>query len=194
MFLVVACTPSNPPASPAAGPSGPGVVAGSGPSVGGVEAPATTPGIAPVAAPATTTAVVSGQSLRDLPGFAVEARVGEAVVSLLAAGDLAVDPSATFEVRGSVPLRGTRLVLLDSRDAAVEGLSEVTLQPGTRITLVPLETLTPGSRYLLRLESSTGRVLRGPNGSTYEPFEVALKVTGDPPPPPPKKKSKKKRH
>ena len=173
-------------ASPRPDEAQPTVPAPTGP---GAEAPAGAP-----AAPAAAADVsASSPPAAPLPALAAEARVPGATVALSASGPTSVEPASTFEVRVGVPLRGARLVLLDAQDAMVPSASEAEVGPTIRITLVPEETLRPGSTYTLRLEGLTGRLLAGDGGAAYEPVAFALQTTGTPPPKPAPKKSRKRR-
>jgi hypothetical protein len=121
----------------------------------------------------------------------VEARRGS-TVQPLGPSDL-VDPGSTFEVRLGFAARGSRLVLLDARDTMVPSGSDAEVGgSGSRFTLVPLEPLTPGSRYVLRLEGLDSRMVKSDDGRDFEPLVVPFQIAGEPPPAPPKKVKKKR--
>jgi hypothetical protein len=159
----------------ATGPSGPepGLPGPSGPA-------AATPAVPPPPAP--------------LPVSSIEARVGTVALVLPVDGNPEpVDPAATFEVRLGVAAPGTRLVLLDARDAMVPSTGDAEIGGGlSRFTLVPHETLVPGARYVLRIEGLDSRAVRSVDGRSFEPVAVVFRVAGEPPAPPPKKVKKKR--
>ncbi len=103
----------------------------------------------------------------------------------------AVDPAASFEVRAPIPLRETRLVLLDSRGALVASAAEAEFGVTSRFTLVPAEPLVPAGRYTLRLEGLRGRHPADAGGKRYEPLAFPFQVSGDPPPPPSRKSKRR---
>ena len=127
-----------------------------------------------------------------VPVTAVEARLAGSASSLLGEDIQPVDPSASFEVRLPLPVRGARLVLLDSRDSMVPSGSESEVGATSRYTLVPLEPLAPGARYVLRLEGLESRLLRSDDGRLHDPLVVPVRVAGEAPPAPPKKAKKKR--
>ena len=179
--LAPACVPTTPPPPAAPGPGG-----STGPSGPGPAAPSGSPESAPPA-PA------SPLPVPVLPATAVEARQGSTALSLMPGPSDSVDPGATFEVRLGLAARGARLVLLDGRDAMVPSGSDAEVGGGgSRFTLVPLEPLTPGSRYVLRLEGLESRMVNTDDGRGFEPLAVPFRVAGEPPPAPPKKAKKKR--
>jgi hypothetical protein len=104
-----------------------------------------------------------------------------------------VDPAASFEVRLPTAVRGARVVLLDARDAVVPSNESAEVGGSTsRFTLVPVEPLTPGSRYVLRVEGLESRMVKSDDGRAFEPLVVPFRVSGEPPPAPPKKAKKKR--
>ncbi len=113
----------------------------------------------------------------------------------LAAGvDTVVDPAATFEIDLSGRSADARLVLLDGRDALVAATSAREVGPAsTRLTLAPAAPLSPGSRYVLRVDGAATRELHDAGGRAYEPVAHPLLVAGTPPPPEPKKPPKRRR-
>ncbi|MBS1110012.1 MAG: hypothetical protein H6Q88_2004 [Anaeromyxobacteraceae bacterium] len=170
----VACTPAAPPQAAAASTGPSGLAAPTGP-------------VSPVPEPL----VPPAPSV--LPATAVETRVGDTVVTLAPDVPALVDPAATFEVRLPTAVRGARLVLLDARDAVVPSNESAEVGGSTsRFTLVPMEPLTPASRYVLRVEGLESRLIRSDDGRTFEPLSVPFRVSGDPPPTPPKKAKKKR--
>lgn len=192
--LVASCTSERPAAPPTeasgttgpSGPTGPGPGADAtgptGPSGPGDPTPPPPP-VPPPPAP--------------LPVTSIDARLGAASTPLSAAPEgtpePVVDPAATFEVRLAVASRGTRLVLLDSRDAMVPSTGDLESGGGTsRFTLVPHETLAPGGRYFLRIEGVDDRMVKTDDGRSFEPVVVSFRVSGEPPPAPPKKVKKKR--
>ena len=170
----VACTPATPPqaVSGSTGPSGPAAPTG---PTGPIAEPAVPP--APPVLPAT----------------AVEARLGDTVVAIAPDASALVEPAASFEVRLPIAVRGARLVLLDARDAVVPSNESAEVGGSTsRFTLVPMEPLTPGSRYVLRVEGLESRMVKSDDGRAFEPLAVPFRVAGEPPPAPPKKAKKKR--
>ncbi len=170
----VACTPATPPqaVTGSTGPSGPAAPAG---PTGPIAEPAVPP--APPVLPATT----------------VEARLGDTVVAIAPDASALVEPAASFEVRLPIAVRGARLVLLDARDAVVPSNESAEVGGSTsRFTLVPMEPLTPGSRYVLRVEGLESRMVNSDDGRAFEPLAVPFRVAGEPPPAPPKKAKKKR--
>ncbi|MGA8892930.1 MAG: hypothetical protein WB493_15310 [Anaeromyxobacteraceae bacterium] len=133
-------------------------------------------------------------ALPQLPVESVEARLGAIVAPLSGPGSEPVDPAATFEVRLPIGTRAARLVLLDAQDALVPSSSESEIAPGrSRYTLVPVEPLRTGSRYVLRLEGIEARQVISDDGRPHEPLAVPFLVSGAPPPKaaPPRKGQKK---
>jgi hypothetical protein len=170
----VACTPATPPqaASGSTGPSGP--TAPTGPT-------------GPIAEPAVPPAPPV------LPTTAVEARLGDNVVAIAPDASALIEPAASFEVRLPIAVRGARLVLLDARDAVVPSNESAEVGgSASRFTLVPMEPLTPGSRYVLRVEGLDSRLVRSVDGRAFEPLAIPFRVAGEPPPAPPKKAKKKR--
>jgi hypothetical protein len=176
------------------GPTGPGP---------GAEAAAAPTGLAGVTGPSGATGPTGPAAALPsvpsppppLPVTSIEARLGTATLSIAPDRnpEPVVDPAATFEVRLGVAARGTRLVLLDARDGMVPSTGDVESGGSvSRFTLVPHETLVPGSRYVLRLEGLESRSVTTDDGRSFEPVAVAFRVAGDPPPPPPKKVKKKR--
>lgn len=103
-----------------------------------------------------------------------------------------LDPGSTFEIRLPFAARGARLVLLDARDAMVPSSADAEVGATSRFTLVPLEPLLPGSRYVLRLEGLESRLVKSDDGRSFEPLAAPFQVAGEPPPAPPKKAKKKR--
>jgi hypothetical protein len=122
-----------------------------------------------------------------------EARVPGASVPLATGTRTTVEPASTFEVRASVGLRGARLVLLDAQDAIVPSASDIEVGSESRFTLVPEETLRPGSAYVLRLEGIAGRVVSADGGRSFEPATFPLETSGTPPPRASPQKAKRRR-
>ena len=128
-----------------------------------------------------------------LPATAVEARLGDTVVAIAPDGSALVDPAASFEIRLPTAVRGTRVVLLDARDAVVPSNESAEVGgSASRFTLVPMEPLTPGSRFVLRVEGLDSRLVRSVDGRAFEPLVVPFRVAGEPPPAPPKTAKKKR--
>lgn len=174
----------SPPAGPVAEPGLPSPSGPTGPSgLAGATGPSGDPGPAPL------------PQLPPLPVESVEARLGAVVAPLSGPGSEPVDPGATFEVRLPVGTRGARLVLLDAQDALVPSSSESEVAAGrSRYTLVPIEPLRTGTRYVLRLEGVESRQVISDDGRPHEPLAVPFLVSGEPPPKaaPPKKGQKKR--
>jgi hypothetical protein len=129
-----------------------------------------------------------------LPVESVEARLGTIAVPLSGPAAEPVDPASTFEVRLPLGTRNARLVLLDAQDALVPSSSESDIGGGrSRYTLVPVEPLRTGSRYVLRIEGIGSRQVVSDDGRPHEPLAVTFLVAGAPPPKltPPKKGQKK---
>ena len=103
-----------------------------------------------------------------------------------------VDPGSTFEIRLPFAARGARLILLDARDAMVPSSADAEVGATSRFTLVPLEPLLPGSRYVLRFEGLESRLVKSDDGRSFEPLATPFQVAGEPPPAPPKKAKKKR--
>ncbi len=220
LATMVACSRPAPSPESSAGPSGPsgatgpvtptgstGATGSSGPTGStptGSTGPAGVPGPSGASGPTgvvgpTGPSAPSGPTgpalLPQLPVDAVEARLGTIAVPLSGPGAEPVDPAATFEVRLPIGTRGARLVLLDAQDALVPSSSESEIAAGrSRYTLVPIEPLRSGSRYVLRLEGVESRQVISDDGQAHEPIAVAFLVSGDPPPKPaPPKKGQKRR-
>jgi hypothetical protein len=135
--------------------------------------------------------------LPQLPVEAVEARLGTVSTPLAGPNSEPVDPAATFEVRLPLGVRGARLVLLDAQDALVPSSAESTIAAGrSRFTVVPVEPLRTGTRYVLRLEGVESRQVISDDGRPHEPLAVPFLVSGAPPPKAasPKKGQKKRPH
>ena len=128
------------------------------------------------AAPASILPLVRAAAAVEPAGPAPLAHDGEAVV----------DPGASFEIELGAVVPDVRLVLLDAQDAHVAAESARELGRTTRLTLVPAAPLSPGSRYVLRLEGLAARDLRDADDRAYAPQAFALLVAGTPPPPEPK--------
>jgi hypothetical protein len=119
--------------------------------------------------------------------------VGVSASPLPSDGTALVDPSATFDLRLPFAARAARLVLLDARDNLVPSDSDTEVGGSTsRFTLVPVEPLTPASRYVLRIEGLESRMVRSDDGRTFEPLAFPFLVAGDPPPAPPRKVKRKR--
>jgi hypothetical protein len=115
-------------------------------------------------------------------------------VPLVAGSETVVDPGATFELELSSRSADARLVLLDGRDALVAATSAREVgAASTRLTLAPAAPLSPGSRYVLRLDGAVTRELHDADGRGYEPVAHHLLAAGTPPPPEPKKSPKRRR-
>jgi len=171
IFLLLGCSPERTPPTTAPAPSGP----------------------TPAAAPSGPSAPIAPTGPVRLPSIVAEARLPPATVTPLDLAGTTVDPNGTFELRSQLPLRAARLVLLDAQDAMVPATVDSEIGTSSRFTLVPLEPLRPGSRYLLRLEGLVSQALQGGDGSTFEPVAFPLLTSGEPPQKPPPKKSSKKR-
>lgn len=191
-------------AVPAGGPAAAQVAPTGGTPVPGAAAPAagiaTAPGAAPApgSAAAPGTAAPAGASTTSLPPPAQPASVttvlrevvalepGGATLPLALQGDTVVDPGARFRVVLSISSPDARVLLLDAKDAlvAAEGAHEV--GQTTRLTLTPSAPLTPGRRYLLRVDGASTRELHDASGKAFGPAAVQILVAGEPPPPEPK--------
>ncbi len=147
----------------------------------------------PAASPVPPVAPAATPPAAPLPVAAAEAHVPGAVVALSPGAPTSIEPASTFEVRVGVPVRGARLVLLDAQDVMVPSASQVEVGQASKLTLVPEETLRPGSTYTLRLEGLAGRLVASDGGAAYEPAVFALQTTGTPPPKPAPKKARKRR-
>jgi hypothetical protein len=215
LAALMACSRPTPSPEAASAPSGPPPVVVDAPAgaTGPSGAPAPTGSTGP-AAPAVATGangptgptgvggptgatgpVPATPSLPQLPVDAVEARLGAIAVPLSGPGSEPIDPASAFEVRLRLRTRGARLVLLDAQDALVPSTSESEVADGrSRYTLVPLEPLRTGSRYVLRLEGVESRQVLSDDGRPHEPLAVAFLVSGEPPAKaaPPKKGQKKR--
>ncbi|HEX9242696.1 MAG TPA: hypothetical protein VF875_09680 [Anaeromyxobacter sp.] len=129
--------------------------------------------------------------------FALEPTTSTSTASRLAlsaGAEVVVDPRATFEVELAALAPDARLVLLDAREDFVSATSSRELGASTRLTLAPAAPLVPGSRYALRLDGTTERVLHDAAGRAFAPLSLPLLAAGTPPPPEPKKATRKKRH
>ncbi len=119
--------------------------------------------------------------------------MGDTASPLPSDGTALVDPGATFDLRLPLAARAARLVLLDARDNLVPSDSDAEVGGSTsRFTLVPVEPLTPASRYVLRIEGLESRMVRSDDGRAFEPLAFPFLVAGDPPPSPPKRAKKKR--
>lgn len=175
VVLAPACTRQSPPSPETPGPDAP-----SGPT-----------GTPAAASPAVPPAFPPPPAV--LPVSSVEVRLGETSSPLASDGSSLVDPGATFDVRLPFAARGARLVLLDARDTLVPSNSDAEVGGSTsRFTLVPMEPLTPASRYVLRLEGLESRMVGSGDGLAFEPLALSFLVAGEPPPAPPKKARKKR--
>jgi hypothetical protein len=119
-----------------------------------------------------------------------------ATLQLTRDGETVVDPGARFRVVLSISSGDARMLLLDRSDAlvAAEGAHEV--GQSTRLTLAPSAPLTPGRRYLLRVDGASTRELHDASGKAFTPAALEILVAGTPPPPEPREKPapKRKRH
>jgi hypothetical protein len=179
-----ASRPETQSAGPAAQSTPPGPLAPSGPT--GSTGPTSSTGPSGATGPA---------PLPQLPVESAAARLGTIVLPLAGPGAEPVDAAATFEVRVGLGIRGARLILLDAQDVLVPSSAESEIGGGrSRYTLVPVEPLRTGSRYVLRLEGVESRVVMSDDGRPHEPLAVPFLVSGSPPPKavPPKKGQKKR--
>jgi hypothetical protein len=184
LHLGTACAPASPPPPPAGDPAGvPGPSAPT--ELPRPPLPSETPAAVPPSPPAPPPV---------LPVLAVEARLGPAATALALDGSSVplVDPGSAFEVRLPFAARGARLVLLDARDAMVPSSADAEVGATSKFTLVPLEPLLPGSRYVLRLEGLESRLVKSDDGRSFEPLAAPFRVAGEPPAAPPKKAKKKR--
>jgi hypothetical protein len=108
-------------------------------------------------------------------------------------GEFVVDPGASFEVELDARVPDARAVLLDAADAIVPSTGEREIGTATRLTVAPAAPLTPGSRYVLRVEGAATRALHATDGKAYAPVQLAMVAAGDPPPPPPRTKRRRAR-
>jgi len=100
----------------------------------------------------------------------------------------AVAPTASFEVRIGIRATEARLVLEDAQGALVPATGSTEVGADTAFELKPSEPLKPGSTFLLRLEGQRGRIVRDPEGHSYEPLVFRVRVNGSPEPAPPRRK------
>jgi hypothetical protein len=128
-----------------------------------------------------------------MPLAGAEARWTGGAAPLATGSSEPADPSAYFEVRLTAPVRGARLVLLDSQDVLVPATVDAEVGPASRFTLAPLEPLRAGGAYTLRLEGVAGRLVDSGDGRAFEPLVLPIRVSGTPPPRAPPKKTLKKR-
>ena len=155
-----AAAPPAPPPAPGAAPADPSIP-------GSPAAPPAAP-LAPVEPPPVE--LLEAQAL--IPGATTALRTGEQVT---------VDPGATFRVllKGTFP--AARLSLLDAADAMQASAGAREAGVTTTLTLQPAAPLRPGSAYRLRVDGATTRELRGADGTSRAPIELALLVAGEPP-------------
>jgi hypothetical protein len=111
----------------------------------------------------------------------------------LGAEEAVVDPAAKFRVDLGAPVSDGRLVLLDAADAMVPGTGTREVGDTTAFTLAPASPLTPGTRYVLRLDGARTRDLHDAAGKAFSPVTMPILVAGERPPPPPKATPKKKK-
>jgi len=114
---------------------------------------------------------------------------GEVRAPLSAAGETAIDPSATFRVTLSGRSLDARLALYDGSDAAVPSTATAEVGETTLLTLSPTVPLTPGSSYELRVDGAVTREIHL-GGRAYTPAIYALRAAGDALPPKPAKKTR----
>ena len=79
----------------------------------------------------------------------------------------------------------------DESHAGHDGVREVAAT--TRLTLAPEAPLTPGSRYVLRIDGVAVREMHDADGRAFAPIGFPVLVAGTPPPPEPKATPKKKK-
>lgn len=171
-------------------------------------APAETPPTAPapsavstststVAAPPTPVSTSAPSRPPSSPGIAIlrsAAAVEPAARLPLTPGvEAVVHPAATFEVELSARSSDARLVLVDARDDLVPASSTREVSAATRLTLAPSAPLTPGSRYVLRLDGVAHRDLHDDAGRAFSAVSLPLLVAGSPPPAEQKKPARRKR-
>ncbi len=143
------------------------------------------------ASPATARAALPGTAILGSAAAIERSRR----IALDVGRETVVDPAASFEVELSSGSSDARIVLLDGRDALVAANSSREVGAArTRLTLAPAAPLTPGSRYLLRVDGAATRELHDSAGRAYEPIAHPLLAAGSPPPPPePKEKPARRR-
>ena len=113
---------------------------------------------------------------------------GGAALQLALNRETVVDSGARFRVVLSISSPDARMLLLDRSDALVAAEGAHELGQSTRLTLTPSAPLTPGRRYLLRIDGASTRGLHDPAGNAYVPATLRILVAGTPPPPEPKEK------
>jgi hypothetical protein len=114
-------------------------------------------------------------------------------LALVPAGEVVVDPAATFEIELSARLPDAVLALVDARDDLVASSSSREIGAGTRLTLAPAGPLVPGSRYVLRVDGASQRDLHDEVGRAFAPLTLPILAAGSPPPPEPKKPARRKK-
>jgi hypothetical protein len=161
--LLLACEVSPKPEAPPPAPPAPAAAEPEPPGV-----PATPP-------PPEAAVTVIREAVALLPG--------DVTTSLGAESEPLIDPAATFRLVLAGACKDARLLLLDASGAAVPSSASVEVGETTVLTLSPAGGLTPGSRYLLRLDGVAERNLHL-GDRAYTPATYPVRAAGEAPPPP----------
>lgn len=153
-------------------------------------APPTTPSTS-IPAPATPTP--TAPTARPLPLTSAVALEPSGSTALSASGENVVDPVSTFRVEIPIPLSEVRVVLTDTSGDHVPATSTREVAETTRVDLAPSKPLVPASRYVLRVEGSSGADIQGADGTSFAPAAIPLVAAGSPPPPPEPPRKKRRR-
>ncbi len=169
-------------------------------STAAIADPAAAPTPTPTPTPAATTpapsAAAPAPAPPPIPAPAVRSAVAvepAARTALSATAETVVDPASTFDIELAPRLADARIVLLDAAEAHVAAKDVRELTGTTRLTLAPEAPLTPGSRYVLRIDGASVREMHDADGRAFAPIGFAVLVAGTPPPPGPKAPPKRKR-
>ncbi len=109
------------------------------------------------------------------------------------ASETVIDPGATFEVELAPRLPDARIALVDAAEAHVAAKDVREVAATTRLTLAPEAPLTPGSRYVLRIDGADVREMHDADGRAFAPIGFPVLVAGTPPTPERKAPPKRKR-
>lgn len=112
--------------------------------------------------------------------------------SLPAGPTAEVPPLSGFSLHAEVALKDFRVRVIDGADQVLPSDDEAQVSDaGTDYTIKLAHPLKPAKTYHLQIDAQTGDMLTDRAGKSYQDYELALKIQGEPEPTPGKKPKKK---